>query len=147
MHTFGVFLFKGNTLGFFDGDDAIFADFFHHFGDDFADFAVSSRNRCHVGNVGAIADGGGHGAQPSDEGFGTTVETAADHHRVVTSGYHFEAFGDDGLGQHGGGSGTITSDVVGFGGYFDQQAGAHVFEGVFEFDFFGDRHTVMGDNR
>ena len=100
-----------------------------------------------MGNVGAIADGGCHIAQLGDEGFGTTVETAADHHRVGASSDHFEAFGDDGLCKDGCGGGTVAGDVIGLGGDFDQQASAHVFEWVFEFDFFCDRDTVVGDGR
>ncbi len=37
LHTFDVFFFEFETLGFFNGDDAIFADFVHHFGDQITD--------------------------------------------------------------------------------------------------------------
>ena len=40
LHTFDVFLFEFEALGFFNGDDAVFADFVHHVGDQLADLAV-----------------------------------------------------------------------------------------------------------
>ncbi len=52
---------------------------------------------------------------------------------------------NDGLGQHGGGGCAVAGDVIGLGGGFLQQLGAHVLIGVFQFDFFGDGHAVVGD--
>ena len=54
---------------------------------------------------------------------------------------------DDGLGQHGGGGGAVTGDVVGLGGDLLDQLGAHVLEGVVELDLLGDGHAVVGDRR
>jgi hypothetical protein len=51
------------------------------------------------------------------------------------------------LGQHGGGGGAVTGDVVGLGRDFLHELGAHVLERVVELDFLRDRHTVVGDGR
>ncbi len=50
LHTFDVFLFEFEALGFFNGDDAVFADFVHHFGDQVADHAILGGDGSHVGN-------------------------------------------------------------------------------------------------
>ncbi len=42
---------------------------------------------------------------------------------------------------------SVTSDIVGLGGNFTHHLCAHVFELVFEFDFLGNGHTVLGDAR
>jgi hypothetical protein len=52
---------------------------------------------------------------------------------------------DHRLGEHGGGGGAVTGDVVGLGGDFLDELGAHVLERVLELDLLGDRHTVVGD--
>ena len=52
---------------------------------------------------------------------------------------------DERLGQHGGGGGAVTGDVVGLGGDLLHELGAHVLEGVLELDLTGDGHTVVGD--
>ena len=51
------------------------------------------------------------------------------------------------LGEHRGGGGAVTGDVVGLGGDFLHQLGAHVLEGIVELDFLRDGHAVVGDGR
>ena len=73
------------------------------------------------------------------------VDTALQVERVGTGGDVFQTRGHDALGQYCSGGGTITSEVVGLGSDFLHQLGTHVLNGVDEFDFLGDRHTVLGD--
>ena len=47
--------------------------------------------------------------------------------------------------QNGGGGGAVTRNIVCFGGGFFEQLGAHVFEWVFEFNFFCYGNTIVGD--
>ena len=51
------------------------------------------------------------------------------------------------LGEDGGGSGAVAGDVVGLRRDLLGELGAHVLEGVFEFDFAGDGDAVLGDAR
>ena len=44
----------------------------------------------------------------------------------------------------GPGGSTVTSLIVGLRGHFFDHLSAHVFELVFQFDFFCHRHTVFG---
>ena len=47
--------------------------------------------------------------------------------------------------KNSGGGGAVTGNAVSpLGNLFDQ-FGADALEGIFEFDFLGDRHTVIGD--
>jgi len=57
----------------------------------------------------------------------------------------FQAFPVDGLGQDGRGGGTVTGGVAGLAGHFPDHLGAHVFIGIFQFDFLGHGDTVLGD--
>ncbi len=50
-------------------------------------------------------------------------------------------------GQNGRGGGAVAGLVVGPGSDFLDHLRAHVLELVFQFDFLGDRHTVLGDAR
>ena len=53
----------------------------------------------------------------------------------------------DGFGENGRGRGAVAGDVAGLGSDFADQLGAHVFIRIFEFDFLGDGHAVLGDRR
>ena len=58
-----------------------------------------------------------------------------------------QAFVEDRFGQDGGGGGAVAGDVAGLGGDFADHPGAHVFVDVFQVDFLGDGHAVLGDGR
>ncbi len=77
--------------------------------------------------------------------LGALVQAALEQQRVGAGGDDLQALGDDRLGQHGGGGGAIADHVVGLRGDLDQQARAHVLEGVLELDLLGDRDAVVGD--
>ena len=65
----------------------------------------------------------------------TAVSDAALHaHRVGTGGDVAQTLAHQRLGQHRGGGGAVTGDVVGLGRDFLDQLGAHVLEGVVELD-------------
>ena len=56
-----------------------------------------------------------------------------------------QALADQRLGQHGGGGGAVTRDVVGLGRHLLHQLGAEVLVRVVELDLAGDGDTVVGD--
>ena len=47
--------------------------------------------------------------------------------------------------QYGRGGGAIPGNVISFCCGFFEQLGAHIFKGVFQLDFFGHGHAIMGD--
>ena len=78
-------------------------------------------------------------------GFDGLVDAALDADRVGAGGDVLQAFAEDRFGQHGGGGGAIAGGVAGFAGDFADHLGAHVFVGIFQFDFLGDGDAVLGD--
>src|SRR5699024_5292571 len=77
--------------------------------------------------------------------LGGLLHTLAQHHGVGAGGDVLHALPDQGLGQQGGGGGAVAGHVVGLGGHFLYQLGAHVLKGVLQLHFLGDGHAVVGD--
>ena len=73
------------------------------------------------------------------------LHAALDVHGVGTGGDVLHAFGDQSLGQDGGGGGAVTGSIVGLGSNFANQLSAHVFELVLQLNLLGDGHAVIGD--
>src|SRR5690606_10200666 len=148
LHAFNDIEFVVEAGAFFNGDDTFFTDFFHRVGDDVADVVVAvggdRTDLCNRFGIGArrrqfldLLDG-------SDNGF---VDTALQVHRVGASGNRLQAFDNDRLRQNGGGGGAVTGGVGSLGSHFFHELGAHVFEFVFQFDFFRYGNTVFGYGR
>ena len=76
-----------------------------------------------------------------DGGLDALLET----HRVGAGGHVAEAFTHHRPGQHRGGRGAVTGDVVGLLGDFLDERRTDLLVRVFEFDLLGDRDTVVGD--
>ncbi len=64
---------------------------------------------------------------------------------IGAGGDEFQALRINRLGQDGGGGGAIAGGVAGLAGDFAHHLRAHVFIRVFQFDFLGDGHAVLGD--
>src|SRR5690606_1120345 len=79
-----------------------------------------------------------------DQSGDSLVDAALQVHRVHAGGHVLHAFAHDGLRQHGGGGGAVTSVVRRLGSDFLDHLGAHVLELVLQFDFLGHGHTVLG---
>ena len=60
---------------------------------------------------------------------------------------YLQAFAINRLGENGRGGGAVAGGVARLAGDFADHLGAHVFVGVFQFDFLGDRDAVLGDRR
>src|SRR5476649_408841 len=148
LHTFNDVQLVVQRFAVFDGDDAFLADFFHRFSDTLADRVVGvGRDRADLGDF----FGGGAWTsdfrQLFDGGSDCLVDAALQVHRVHAGGHELHAFAHDGLGQHGGGGGAVAGVVAGAGSNFLDHLRAHVLQLVFQFDFFSDRHAVLGDGR
>jgi hypothetical protein len=77
--------------------------------------------------------------------LGGFLDAALQNHGVGAGGQVLQAFAHDGLRQQRGGGGAVAGHVVGLGGDFFDQLGAHVLKGVFQLNFLGDGHAVVGD--
>ena len=89
----------------------------------------------------------GQTLQGFDRSNNSLIDTALDLHRVVSGGHQFDAFLENGLSQDSCSGGPVTGDIGSFRSNFLDQLGTHIFKLVFEFDFFGNGHTVFGDQR
>jgi hypothetical protein len=82
-----------------------------------------------------------------DDGLDSSLDTAAEVHRVAASGDVLDGLGEDGTGENGSGGGTVTGDLVGLGSNILEELGTKVLELVLEADSAGNGHTILGDLR
>ena len=144
LHAFDDFQLGLERLGFLDRDHALIADLLHGLRDEIADFLLAiggdGADLCNF--LGALHLLGAL-LEVSNRSRCRKVDAALQVHRVHAGGNGLGAFAHDGLGQHGGGGGAVTGFVIGARGNFANHLRAHVLELVFQFDFLGDRHTVL----
>ena len=148
LHAFDDFQLGFQRLGLLDGDDAVIADLLHRIGDHLTDLGVAiGRNGADLGHFLGVLDRLGLVGNVLDDFTHGHVDAALEVHGVHARGHGLGAFLDDRLRQNGRGRGTVAGNVVGLGGDFAHHLRAHVLELVLQFDFLGDRHTVLGDAR
>src|SRR3569623_1899106 len=146
LHAFHHVDLVVEARAFFDGDDAFFADLVHGVGDDLADGLIGIGGvGAHVGDGLAVGAGLGHLLELGDRSGHGLVDTALLVHRVHAGGHRLHAFAQDGLGQDGGGGGAVAGDIGGLRRHFLYNLRAHVLELIFQIDFLGDGHSVLGD--
>ncbi|MPM57556.1 hypothetical protein SDC9_104378 [bioreactor metagenome] len=121
------------------------ANLFHGLGNQLADGIVAGGDGSYPGDVLGAVHLFGVGLNALHGGGGGLGDALAHHHGVRAGSQILQALADDGLSQEGGGGGAVAGHVVGLGGHFLHQLGAHVLEGVLELDLLGDGHAVVGD--
>ena len=80
-----------------------------------------------------------------DGGVDGGLDALLQAHRVGAGGHVAQALVHHRPGQHGGGGGAVTGDVVGLLGDFLDQLGADLLVRVLEVDLLGDGDAVVGD--
>ena len=100
-----------------------------------------------LGDLGLVVDLLGLLLDRLDGGGDGLLDAPLQADRAGAGGHVAQALAHERLGQHGGGGGAVTGDVVGLGGDFLDELRAHVLERVVELDLTGDRHAVVGDRR
>src|SRR5690606_3678954 len=151
LHTFNHFQLVLQATTFFYGDHAVGGELaiavryaLHGIGNDLADAGVAvGRDGGNLLNGLAVLDVGGQLLQLGNHGVNRFVDAALQVHRVHAGGHRLQAFGDDRLSQNSRGGGAVTGFVVGLGSHFLDHLRAHVFELVFQLDFFGNGNTVF----
>src|SRR4051812_31175805 len=144
-HALGELELEAEGVALLDGDDAFLADLVHRLGDDLADGGVSGGDRGGGRDLLLGLDVLGLVAQHLGHRRHGRLDAALERHRVGAGGHVAEAFLHQGLGEHGGGGGAVTRDVVGLLRNFLDELGADLLERLLELDLLGDRHTVVGD--
>ena len=147
LHTFDGCEFGRHSFAFFDGDYAVFADYFHCVCDKLADFVVTCGNGSNLRNSEFVFNGFGYGLYFCYCRIYCGCNTFFENNGVCACGKVFETFFYDSLGKNDRGGGAVACNVVGFGGNFFNKLCAHIFERVFEFDFFCYCNAVVSNER
>ena len=159
LHAFDHVQLGLQSLGFFDRDDAVFADLLHGLGNDLPDgLVIVGADGADLGNHAVAVDGLGQLVDfallavavlvvLATDDFDGLLDTALHGHRIGPGSDRLHAFAIDGLRQDGSGGGAIAGDVGGLRRDFAHHLCAHVFQRIFEFDFFGYGDAVLGDGR
>ena len=138
---------NSKSFGFFNGDDAVFTDFVHHFGDKIADRSILGRSCGNSRNIVTSRNGNSLFLDGFRDFLCSDFNAAFEQHRVAASCEGLQTFSHDGMGKQGGSGGTIAGDVVRLRrGFFDQLS-AHIFKWIFELNFFCNGHTIVCDGR
>ena len=147
LHALDDFERRLEATRLFNRDDAVLADLLHRLGDDLAD------RRVVVGGDGAdlrdrLADDRAGQLLDLPRGvFHGLLDAALDVHGVRAGGDGLHALAEDRLGEDGRGGRAVAGDVRGFRCDLAHELRAHVFASIFELDFLGDRHAVLGGQR
>ena len=131
LHAFHGCEFGFHGLAFFNGDHAVLADFFHRFGNQFADRFVACGNRRNLRDGLLVADGLGKFFQFVHRNFNRARNAFFQNDGVCARRYVFQPFFDHRLREDNRRRRAVARHVVGLGGNFFHQLRAHVFERVF----------------
>jgi hypothetical protein len=139
-HALGELELEAEGVALLDGDDAFLADLVHRLGDDLADRAGRRRRSTRWRRSAPWS------RRPwpiFEQQSSVTASTAFSmprlrRHRVGAGGDVAQALADQRLGQHGGGGGAVTGDVVGLLGDLLDELGADLLVRVLELDLLGD---------
>lgn len=124
----------------------MFTSLFHELSNEITNFTVTiSGDGSNVRNELGGVDGLGVGLKGLDDVVNSEINTSSQVHGVHTSSNGLATFLEDSSSQDGGGSGTITSFVVGLGSDLLNQRGTDIFESVSEFDVLSNGNTILSD--
>ena len=142
-HAFGDLQFGRQALALLNGDDAIDAHLVHGLADHPAHFLVTTgADGGHLAD-GVTRNGGGALLDARHDLSSGFFHAAAQAHWAGASRHVAQTFAGHRLGEDRGGRRSVTGLVLGFGGDLQEQFGAQILEGVFEFDVPGDGHAVV----
>ena len=146
LHTLHDLEGRLGALRLFHRDDALLADLFHRVREERTDRFVSVRaDGPDLGNLFSVLRRLGALLHGVDHGHDGLVDASFDLHRVVARGDELGAFTIDGLREQRRGRRAVTGDVERLRRNLAHHLRAHVLESVFELDFLGHRHAVLGD--
>ena len=132
-------------LGLLEGDDTLAANLGHGVGDHVANLHVAAGGDGR--DVGELLVGNllGEPLEDIDELGDGGLHAAGELHGVGTGHDDLHALGDHRRGEHGGGGGAVTREVVGLLRRLADEARADVLDGILEVNLLGDGDTVVDD--
>ena len=144
-HALGELELGAEGVRLLDRDHALLADLVDRLGDDLADLGVGGRDRRGRGDLFLGLDLLGGGEELRGDGRDGLLDAALQRDGVGAGGDVAEALAHERLGEHDGGGGAVTCDVVGLLGDLLDELGADLLVRVVELDLLGDRHAVVRD--
>ena len=145
LHTFYGFQAGFHGFGFFNGDYAVVANFFHSVCNQVTDFFVSSRDGSNLCFSFFSFYFLRNSFQFFNQNINCFLDTFFQNHGVSASSYVSHAFANHSLSKYGSSSSAVTSNIVGFDGYFFNKLSTHVFKRIFQFNITSDGYAVIGD--
>src|SRR6185503_7620174 len=128
LHTFDDFERRLHRLRLLNGDDTVFADLVHRFGDDVADGLIAiCGNRTDLRDR-ITLDGFREALDLFSRTLDSLVDTALERHRVRACCNGLHAFTEDRLCENGRGGGAVAGDVRSLRSNFAHHLRAHVLE-------------------
>src|SRR3954471_2302821 len=144
-HALGELELQAEGVALLDGDDTFLADLVHRLGDELADGRVSGGDRRGGGDLLLGLDVLGGREEVLGDRLDGLLDALLQGHRVRAGGDVAQTLADERLGEHGGGGGAVTRDVVGLLRDLLDELGADLLPRVLELDLLGDAHTIVGD--
>src|SRR5690606_33787452 len=142
-HTLGELELQPEGVGLLDGDDAFLADLVEGLGDQLTDGLVGRGDRRGGRDLLLGLDLLGHLVQLLGDGLDGLLDAALQRDRVGTGGNVTQTLLHEGLGEHRGGGGAVTRDVVGLLGNFLDELGPDLLPRVLKLDLLRYRNTVV----
>ncbi len=148
LHSFHDFQFRFSGFSFFHGNDAFIAHFFHSISDHFTDFSSTIGGNCsHLCNFCRSLNFFSFFEEVCHHFFNSSINSTLQIHWVHTSSNGFNTFLHNSLSQNSCCCCSITGNIIGFRSNFAQHLRTHIFELIFQFDFFCNGYTIFCDAR
>ena len=145
MHAFDNFKGGLDRLGFLHGNRTVLAYLLHSFSDDFADGRVPvGRDGGNLLDLFLVLDLPGDPGELRHGSLDGLLNAALNTNRVRARSDKFQTFPVNRFGEQCGRGGAVACVIAGFAGDFADHLRTHVFAGIRQFDFLGDRHAVLG---
>ena len=145
MHAFHNFKRGLNRLRFFNSNSAVLAYLVHGVSDDFADGRIPvGRDGGDLLDLFLVLDLPGDPGELHDGSLDGLLNAALNANRVRARSDKFQTFPVNRFGEQCGRGGAVACVIAGFAGDFADHLRTHVFAGIRQLDFLGDRHAVLG---
>ena len=145
LHTFHYFAVSLSGLALLQGDNTVGGNLLHRIRNQLTNGLIPGGNGSNTGNIIAAAHLLAVLHYGSHSGIHGLLHALLHDHGVSAGGHILHALPYQRLRQQGGGGGAVAGGIVGLGGNFLYQLGAHVLESVLQLNILGNGHAVIGD--
>ena len=145
LHTFDEFERCLGSFGFFNGNNAVLADFLHGVGNPLTDTLVACGNRSDLSDGLFALYRTAHALECFDSRINGPFDTALDAHGVCACGHVSQALVYDCLSEQCRRGRTVAGNVIRLCRDFLDELSTHILKWIFELDLLCDGYAVVGD--